>query len=303
MKKLLSYTIAVILTVSLLSFKNTGDILMSLGLTPESANKSIISNLTGMDGFKLPYLKIAPEILTGGKTAAAKEVCAYIKIYCESSSFASDYANYRQSKKPSEEEIPQFDAEQLKEMKETANTWDEMAKDKSLPKEQRDEYKAMADDMKKTVAEAEDPLLEWKQNFPEDPSILVKRGLQDYLSLITSVDFNAQLTQPDEYNIRKFVNPVYESKSPQWKAIYRAGKEVNTVVEEFAKQWLSAGIKNGQPGFTSQIDAKPGVDTPRTADHTNIQDQTDNPSVKKETVTNKAKGMIKSLKNKVIKIP
>lgn len=220
-----------------MSLNNAGNILGSLGITAETANKNIVTNLTGLDVFKLPYLKMAPAILTGDKTAAAKDVCTYIKSYCESSTFAADYAKYRQSEKPTEEDPASLDAESIKELKEAAITWDELAKNKNLPQIQRDEYLAMADDARKTVARSEDPtpkLTEWKKNFPEDPSGLVKRGLRDYLTLVKTVDFNAQLTQPDEYKIRKFVKPEYEAKSYQWKAIFRAGREVNDVAANFA---------------------------------------------------------------------
>ena len=39
-----------------------------------------------------------------------------------------------------------------------------------------------------------------------------------------------------------FVNPDYEKKSKKWKAIYRAGKEVNDAVTAFVKDWLKGEI-------------------------------------------------------------
>lgn len=300
MKNKMALFILITISVALISSKSTNDILKSLSLSRELANKSIIVNLSGVDGFKLPYLKIAPEIMTGDKIGSAKEVCEYIKTYCESNEFASDYEKYRQSEKPTEEEIQQFDAEQLREMREAAKTWDELSKDKSISKEQRDQYKAQADDMKQLLARAEDPtpnLTEWKKNFPENPSVLIKKRLEEYLAIAKTVDFSAQLTQPDEYKIKKFVDPAYESKSLQWKAIFRAGKEVNAVATAFAKQWLADGIKSGQPGLKPQANLHPETQKSATSGDSN------NSSSKQEQISKKAKGMIKSLKDKVVKIP
>ena len=66
--------------------------------------------------------------------------------------------------------------------------------------------------------------------------------MEAYLALVEKVDFNATLTEPDNYKIRKFTNPAYEKKSPEWKAVYRAGKDVNQVVTEFVKEWLKGEI-------------------------------------------------------------
>jgi hypothetical protein len=315
MKRMKLFYLPALAALVFMSMNNPGNILRSLGLTHQSASASIVANLTGVEGFSLPYMKIAPEILTGDKTGAAREVCAYIKTYCESSAYASEYEKYRQSHKPTEEEIQQYDAESLKDMKEAAKTWDEMAQNKSFPPDQRAEYKAMADDIRAAVARAEDPtprLTDWKKNYPEDPTGMVKMGLERYLTLVKSVDFNASLTPPDKYGIKKFVNPAYESKSPQWKAIYRAGREVNQVATEFAKEWLASGIKTGQPGIvpepTPQTEAKTqqGSDEAKTQKNNteaNTPQQGNGQSEQKVTPVSKAKGLIKSLKEKVIKMP
>lgn len=73
--------------------------------------------------------------------------------------------------------------------------------------------------------------------YPEDPAIIVKTRLNEYLQLLATVDFDAQLTGTTKNN-RKFVKPAYENQSLKWKAIYRAGKDVNEVASAFAKEWL-----------------------------------------------------------------
>ena len=67
------------------------------------------------------------------------------------------------------------------------------------------------------------------------------RGLKFYLSEQATVDFGAQTILKGK--TRYFVNPNYEKeKSTTWKTIYRAGKEVNTVVKTFVTDWLKKGV-------------------------------------------------------------
>jgi hypothetical protein len=70
--------------------------------------------------------------------------------------------------------------------------------------------------------------------------LAVKTRLNEYLELHATVDFNARLTGTGSN--QKFVNPAYEKKSLKWKAIYRAGKDVNDVAAAFAKDWLKGDV-------------------------------------------------------------
>ncbi|MCH5717736.1 hypothetical protein [Niabella hibiscisoli] len=76
--------------------------------------------------------------------------------------------------------------------------------------------------------------------YPADPAVMVKKRLQEYLALVATVDFKAEITGSG--SSRTFVNPAYEAKPVKWKVIYRAGKEVNDVVTGFVKQWLAGEI-------------------------------------------------------------
>jgi len=287
------------------AFKMADNILAKLGIESRYANITILNNVMGVDEFKIPYVKYLPSIISGDKTGAANELCEYVKLYCESTAFSKDYNEYRESNKPSPSSEPSpWDPESIKELREAAKTWDELSKDKSVSKSARDEYKEMADDAKKTLAEVEDPTpkkTKWLKDYPEDPTPLIQKRLEEYLALVATVDFNAQLTEPDEYKIRKFVNPKYESKSPQWKAIYRAGSEVNVVVTEFAKQWLAAGIKTGQSGFEVPVKQNSVADSPQNPENVNSTTVPNNSSDIEESLKSKAKGMLKTLKGKAVK--
>lgn len=74
--------------------------------------------------------------------------------------------------------------------------------------------------------------LDDEKRMPSDPNELIKTRLEEFLDISATVDFDAQL------NGRAFADPAYESKSPQWKLCYRAGKEVVEAAREDAQAWL-----------------------------------------------------------------
>lgn len=80
---------------------------------------------------------------------------------------------------------------------------------------------------------------------------MVRKRLQSYLSLVATVDFDAQLTNSNQYGIRKFVKPEYEKKDNRWKAIFRAGREVNGVVTAFVKDWMKEIPQAGKEQATA----------------------------------------------------
>lgn len=71
-----------------------------------------------------------------------------------------------------------------------------------------------------------------EKKYPAEASDLIKKRLQDFLEISSTVDFDAELEDG------KFVNPDYEKKSPEWKMCYRAGKDVVLAAREEAQKWL-----------------------------------------------------------------
>jgi hypothetical protein len=99
----------------------------------------------------------------------------------------------------------------------------------------------------------------WEKMYPADPAVVVKKRLQEYIQLVATVDFTAKLSGSGKK--QTFVNPAYEKKSLKWKAIYRAGKEVNDAVTAFVKDWLKGEIISAtKTKMTAQ--ANPPVTTP-----------------------------------------
>jgi hypothetical protein len=241
MKKfILSSVVAAIVAVCT-AFTFYGDeILAKLGIDKSYADQTVFANVAG-EGFQLPYAKLLPSIVQGDKVGAAKELCIYIKDYCKSEDFKKAYAQKREDAKPTSEP-PRADAETIKGMKESLKQYDELLKNpaiKSMPKEVVDGYRKAADAIKVMIAESEDQTpnkTKWEKKYPLDPDTLIKRQLRAYLSLVASVDFNAELIPKNGKKI--FANPEYERKSDRWKACFRAGKDVNDAIKSFVQQWL-----------------------------------------------------------------
>ncbi|RAJ11335.1 hypothetical protein [Arenibacter echinorum] len=260
------------------AYKIGEDIIAKLGMDHANAQNYIMANFTGGFGanyevepnfMSLPRLKLLATIVEGDKVGAAKELCEYIKMYCNSEEFMAAYQKKRTDSKPSSEP-PRMDDAILQGMRDGIKDLEAALTDlRRAPKENAQSiamFEPMLEEQKATVALYEDPTpnkTKWEKSYPADPAVLVKRKLEEYLSLVSKVDFNAKLSAPDNYKIKKFVNPDYESKSPQWKACYRAGKEVNTAVTAFVKTWLQGEIisstKTKMP--VSSVDANKGNST------------------------------------------
>ncbi len=232
-------------------------ILEKLGMDSANAQNYIMANFTGSfsadydvedDFINTPRLKALASIVQGDKVGAAKELCEYIKKYVNSEEFMTRYQEKRANAKPGSEP-PQADEAMLDNMRQSVAEMETTLADlKKKPKENAktiEMYEPILAGQKAALAEYEDPTpnkTKWERNYPADPAVLVKRKLEDYLKLLKTVDFNAKLTAPDNYGIRKFANPEYESKSAQWKSCYRAGKEVNDAVKAFVEEWLKGDI-------------------------------------------------------------
>ncbi|WP_020595824.1 hypothetical protein [Spirosoma panaciterrae] len=66
---------------------------------------------------------------------------------------------------------------------------------------------------------------------------LLKKRLQDFITLTETVDFNARLIPMGRK--QEFANPVYQRKPAEWKFLYRLGKGPVLEARTFAQQWLA----------------------------------------------------------------
>lgn len=297
------------------------DIVTRLGMRQSEAKKHIFGNMVGDfiyfpngnngdafhgDAFKIPLAKLLPEVIKGDKVSAAKELCAYVKMYCNSEDFINDYNRYRNMFKPKtapvrDANIVKANANMVSIYKEQITMYEKSLADAKKAKDANSIalYEKSLADLRKQVASLEDPDPEktaWERKYPVEPSSYIKSRLEEYLSLMATVDFSAKLAAKGGKMI--FVNPAYEKKNVKWKAIFRSGKEVNDAVTAFVKEWLKGEI-------IASLKTKMPVDP----DESSAQRKTANPvteTQKSQAVTDSAatkkKPGLSGLKSKINRI-
>ncbi len=316
MKKnlLLIFSLSIIVFMS--SYKMLDDVITKMGMQHQTAQYYISNNFLGnfdrgnADGndFEIPYVKMLPSIIAGDKTTIAKDLCAYIKQYVNSQEFFDTYTKKRNEAKPTEEPWRPDQAtiaDQKKSIKENEKMLAEFKKNKQISAATIQQMEKGIADQKKMIEEWSDPApnnTKWEKNYPVDPAVLIKRRLEEYLALVATVDFNATLTAPDKYGKKKFVNPEFEKKSEKWKAVFRAGKEVNDVVIAFAKDWLKGPIltaeKTSMKDYTT-LNKSTGNAAGQTNTNSNSNANAPSPTIpvtekkEKSSLLNKAKSKAK----------
>lgn len=270
-KSVLKHTLLIVMIVST-TYGVTADIIERLSLQKQRANLYILNNFAGdwtPDGnlgenkgigsnwesidfqlkqFQIPTIRNLPSIVAGNEVTAATEICAYAKQYLSSQEFIDAYRAKREKAKPTSEPY-RPDAATIKSQKAAIKEAEAnlLKVKKMMSAQQVAQMQNGIEQMKKQVAEWDDPApnkTRWEKMYPENPSLMIKQRLEEYLAIAATVDFNAQLTASGRK--QKFVNPAYENQSLKWKAIFRAGKDVNDEVTEFVKKWLKEIVINAK---------------------------------------------------------
>lgn len=265
--KTIKSTLLILLLVSAGAFITIKDIISDLGMKHSNAQAYILKNLVGnfdatpigsdpvedvggssldaqLKSFKIPYIRNLKSMVTGDQTAVARAVCNYVKEYINSHEFMDAYTELRTKTKPISEP-PRLSPAEIQSIEKNLIQGEKALTQAAgyMTKQQLAEAKKAIADQKQQIQLQKDPApnkTHWEKMYPADPSVIVKRRLQEYLALAATVDFKAELTGSG--NSRTFVNPAYEDKPVKWKVIYRAGKEVNDEVTGFVKQWLAGDI-------------------------------------------------------------
>lgn len=261
-----SLVILILLLMPLAASRFADGILARLGLKEQEARTFILRNMIGrfstspvdegdlnlsddiddqVKGFQIPVVPLLASIVSGDKKTAAHDLCEYVKAYVNSPQFRADYQQAREAARPESEQAV---AEHYATMKEAVKGMEEqyavLKAAKQVPEAALTEFEKTIAQMKVKLAAQEDPMphkTRWDRLYPEDPAVMVRARLNEYLETLATVDFSAKLTGTSAKNL-KFANPVYEKKSLKWKAIYRAGKDVNDVAAVFAREWLKGEI-------------------------------------------------------------
>jgi hypothetical protein len=247
-----------------LSFKAVDDIIARLGMQQQNAQWYIIRNFIGrfdsgpmeqgmedgpansvykqLQSFQIPTAKLLPSVISGDKAGAAKELCEYVQKYVNSIEFANEYAKLREGAMPLEDMgMSLGDLNHKKEVHQiNINNYKNDTKYVAEQQTQIDATQKRIDAMMEAAKKPFPGKQAWEKLYPADPAVMIKARLQEYLQTAATVDFTAKLTGTGKK--QTFINPVYEKKSLKWKAIYRAGKEVNDVVLAFVKEWMKGEI-------------------------------------------------------------
>lgn len=310
MKKKTILFIVLLACTAAFAIKIADDIITRLGMQAQNAQWNILRNLVGrfdngpmeqgvedgpsnslymqMQSFQLPRARLLADIITGDKTGAAGELCEYVRKYVNSEEFAAEYIKLREDAMPLTDRGMNLTSLKRNSevfrinIKNYPNDTKYVAEQQSQLDENEKRLNALLEAAKKAFPGKE----QWEKAFPTDPAILVKKRLQEYLQLVATVDFSAKLTASGRKQI--FVNPAYEKKSLKWKAVYRAGKDVNDVVTAFVKDWLKGEIISAtKTKMTAQIvtpPATPAKATPVSA----ATEQTGNTNAGNNAVTTPA---------------
>ncbi len=296
MKKIVVTITCFTFILTLAAFRFATDIFQKLGIEQSAAHYSIERNILFDNVFSLPKAKLLTVAIQGDKKGLARELGIYIRQYCESDEFATAYSKEREARKPTSEPAKLMDAETIKQMEGLAKMYEEWANNKSYDAKTREEFKTQATDIRKQLETEKDPTpnkTNWEKAYPVSPTSIIRRKLEEAISIMESVDFNATTTS-NKYGQQIFDNPEYEKKSKKWKACYRAGKDVNMLVKDFINQWLKEGIKTGQPG--------PAIQQTKPIDESNGIKKSEPTSVETpaQETDKKKKPTLKSIKNKVL---
>jgi hypothetical protein len=234
-------SIIIIFASNKLATRLNSEVLSVLGFTKSFADQNILGSvISGYPAFVKPDNLAQIMVMSGDdKAALVKDFCAYIKNYCHSPDFKVKYETYRQLKKPS---VPQLSEEEKAYQREAIAQMEAMFTPEaleSLPPEARAEALRSVEDMKANVNDelSSDQIASWEEEVPADPNVAIKKGLKKFLEESKDVDFSATTFMKDNRKI--FTNQSYEAKPGQWKACYRAGREVSEAGRDFAKEWLA----------------------------------------------------------------
>ena len=267
---ILFVTTLIILTplTVLYSFKTKlesySDIWQQLGISEKDGSGKIRESF--LYGYLQYYgVRNFKNIALGDRKSITTDLLTYTKNYVQSGDFKKVYEAERQNRKPrqttrqvrTEDQIRQ---ELLKSTKESMADAEKNLKTATgdlkkiyqdgydMLKKQFEDYQRPDNEMIPLMAQGEkmqvdnelkqyaEDLKNWELNYPAESSRFIKKRLQEVLNATAGIDYTAQLI--DKNNKKYFVKQEYERKPSNWKAGFRAGKEVTETVRTFLQQWI-----------------------------------------------------------------
>jgi hypothetical protein len=247
-------------------------VLRQLGVSEEDAKDYVWLDFSHAI-FSYPRTEQMLALAKGDRPATVEAIVGFARTYTKSKEFIERYQTYRNGKKPEPPEPPKSMAELRKEQREQLQKSLKEIEDnlKSASPEQREQYKPVLDGLRESIKSIDDPdnpmyskdvenayrqayegqletfrkdSLDWEREWTVDPDSMLVRGLEKFLEVSAEVDFSAAVVR-DKSGYTTFANPEYESKPPEWKFCYRAGRETVKAARTAAKDWLKE-LKSGK---------------------------------------------------------
>lgn len=238
--------------------------LSQMGLSPDEAGDLVLDSLFSAT---MPYQSLSRAFLAAPlatRMAWIREGFRWARAYTGSQSFLQEYQARRTQAAPgATEQTGSLDDELARQQREFSKQLEEMRQNlKQMPADLRPQLEQTIRDMEKQFKEQfENPEYralmaqghemmkeerlkdmerqkkEFDKSHPKDPRTLIARQLKAFLRLSADVDFSAPTEMRD--GLRKFKDPVHESKSREWKLLFRAGREAVAAAVVEAKAWLA----------------------------------------------------------------
>ncbi len=259
------------LTISLLLFillhipgPAQSDFFTPMGLSQDDARDHILDSVISGQA---PYQLVTRAFLAAPvqtRMAWIRGIFVWARAYTRTEAFLGEYLTRREESAPgAEAKAVSFDEEMAGQQAEFRKQVEEMRKNiTQMPAEMRPQMEQTIRDMEAQFKEQnENPqireimrqghqemqtqrqadyqqrLAEYERNYPRQPRQLIIRHLQSFLELSGRIDFAARTELRDGF--QKFINPLYESSSKEWKLLYRAGRETVEAARAEAQIWLT----------------------------------------------------------------
>lgn len=239
----------------------------TVGFSEDDMKSRLLSGLTEAN-FRPPTVPALRGMPSAARNSLLTSATSYTKRWVQTADFRQRYAALRESRKPEMPEaamtLAQRKAHDKAEFQKAIRSMDSaMVEARGNPEIQAG-LRQMIQQLKDQIKEVDDPanpmyskeaqamldeqsadaraeyakaLKEWESKYPVSPAPLIKQSLRAFLALAASVDFAAKVQQSPRGG-STFVNPDYESKPDEWKALYRLGRETTAALQAAAKQWL-----------------------------------------------------------------
>lgn len=260
MKRITCTWIACLLVLTTMAFAVVKNIFDELEIAEAEAREYIFGNFKE-GNLSFPYSSVIKGIATGKRAGMVKELGDYIRRYSSSPAFLQEYKEARESAKPAApadkaakvkarlEEIKRDIESNEKGMKEATGDMKKLyeatiqmlkAEQKALqdPKDpQHGLFMSNLSDGDDLNAEQYAAAMkEFEKEYPANVQVLIKRRLQEFLTLTADIDFDAKLIERG--GRKRFADPKLEAKDETWKRCFRCGRETITAARAYAQQWL-----------------------------------------------------------------